>query len=126
MISKIVDRVYIGDAGDVDIRNLDRMGINTVLDLRQLNIDLDHNSESSIIGVRAAVERLEVHYRKNRTILVHCHGGIDRAPFIVALWLHLCDNFTLRDAYALVGEKRPQTIEHWEWAEALGVIHDDM
>jgi len=126
MISRIIDRIYIGDEADVDVRNLDRIGINTVLDLRHLNINLDHNRESSVIGVRTSVERLETYYRKNRTILVHCHAGIDRAPFIVALWLCTHDNFTFGEAYAFVKGKRPQTIEHWEWAEALGVIHDDM
>lgn len=51
--------------------------------------------------------------------LIHCHGGIDRAPFIAMLYIFLTWTHDIPEAYKLVREKRPQTIEHWEWVEQM-------
>lgn len=55
----------------------------------------------------------------NCKILLHCHGGIDRAPFIAMMYVHRCFDLTHADAYQWVKKQRPQTMEHWDWVDVI-------
>jgi protein-tyrosine phosphatase len=48
-------------------------------------------------------------------VLVHCAGGIDRAPLVVAWFLHTKRGMTIDNAYLLIKEKRPQINQHKDW-----------
>lgn len=48
-------------------------------------------------------------------VLLHCHEGTDRTPFIVMLYITKKNNMPLKDAYNLVKQKRPGTRVHSEW-----------
>ena len=62
--------------------------------------------------------------------LVHCHGGMDRSPFVVAMYLHVYHSRHPFDAYESVKKRRPQTIIHGEWVwpyvKYLGTESDHM
>jgi len=62
--------------------------------------------------------------------LVHCHGGMDRSPFVVAMYLHVHHNKGPFEAYRIVELRRKQTIVHGEWVwpyvEYLGTASDYM
>uniref|UniRef100_A0A6B2LN85 Tyrosine specific protein phosphatases domain-containing protein n=1 Tax=Arcella intermedia TaxID=1963864 RepID=A0A6B2LN85_9EUKA len=42
-----------------------------------------------------------------KNILVHCDGGVNRAPTIVVGYLISKENYTLRDAFTLLSKVRP-------------------
>jgi protein-tyrosine phosphatase len=48
-------------------------------------------------------------------ILIHCTGGIDRAPFVVASYLVKVYGLDLADAYRQIKKVRPGVCEHPEW-----------
>ena len=78
------------------------------------------------IELRTATYMLEQLAEKYKRILVHCMGGIDRSPFVVAYWQviyngkDICETkvdlkFWISAVYKVIREKRPQVIEHLEW-----------
>lgn len=52
-------------------------------------------------------------------VLIHCTFGVDRTPFLAAVYLSRKNNIKLRDAYLVVKSKHPQTKLHWDWVEIL-------
>lgn len=48
-------------------------------------------------------------------ILVHCIGGVDRSPFLIASYLERSCGLDLADAYREIKKVRPCIIEHPEW-----------
>jgi predicted protein tyrosine phosphatase len=48
-------------------------------------------------------------------VLVHCFGGVDRSPFLVASFLSLCYKMSLQDAYSEIRKVRPFIARHYEW-----------
>lgn len=52
---------------------------------------------------------------KGTKIMIHCHAGIDRAPFVAAFIIHKMHGMPFREAYEFVATKRPQTMVHPEW-----------
>jgi len=74
--------------------------------------------EAIKIELRTAAYMLELLAGKYERILVHCTAGMDRAPFVVAYWLHKYSSMELWDfnkAYSFVKKKRPFIVEHYEW-----------
>jgi len=115
MINKIMPSIFIGDDRDASsIMLIKDTTITAILDLTNLHIDLVLDDEA-IEQVETAVERLKGLVLRGNNVLVHCHAGIDRAPFVVAYFLYKI-GYNFQEAYDLVKEKRPQTIQHWEWA----------
>lgn len=139
MITWITPNVAIGEYADAINRELlEKEKIDCILCLRIdvsikeeaiknfLEIPLFHVStgrrqglEPIKIELRTAVYILEQLTKKYRRILVHCTAGIDRAPFVVALYLQ-CNKWgmnvrDIEESYKIIKEKRPQIIEHMEW-----------
>jgi protein-tyrosine phosphatase len=54
-------------------------------------------------------------HEPNTKILIHCTGGIDRAPFVVASYLVKVYGLDLADAYRQIKKVRPGVCEHPEW-----------
>lgn len=76
------------------------------------------------IQCKTASYMLELLTEKYKKILVHCTGGIDRAPFVVALYMGKADSefatlsdlkYWVAEAYKFIKGKRPQIIPHLEW-----------
>ena len=89
-----------------------------------------HKGQTNVkIQCKTAVYMLELLAEKYNRILVHCTAGIDRAPFIVALYManielahqgdYAFQNNDLKhwmsEAYKVIKEHRPQIIKHLEW-----------
>ena len=91
----------------------------------------DNNEEQVNVKLqlKTAAYMLDLLADRFKRILVHCTGGIDRAPFVVALHmskmeLEYQDDYVLSrtdlafwvdKAYKFIKEKRPQIIRHMEW-----------
>lgn len=103
---------------------------NNVVLLRKENIDLIINvrtefafdfSEMSYTLIYDRVKKIAILLTAlsnlNAKVLVHCLEGIDRTPFIVMLYIAQKDSMTLKDAYDIVKQKRPETRFHWKWVE---------
>lgn len=115
MITEILPRVYIGDEQDANSLTLiKRYEITALLDLRNLHID-EKLDDEGILQIKRAASELSRLIGKGHTVLVHCHAGMDRAPFLVAYYLYKYKLELFRQAYDFVKEKRPQTLQHWEW-----------
>jgi len=121
MISHIWGNIFIGDEQDaMSWGYIKRNGITAILDLRELHIDLKLDKEA-IHQVEDAIIELKRLTKNGNKTLVHCHAGIDRAPFIVAYYLHVYAGYPFQDAYDFVKWKRPQTIQHMEWFKQFAV-----
>ena len=48
-------------------------------------------------------------------VLIHCFGGVDRAPFLAAAFLSFSRQIQLNDAYSDIRKIRPFVVEHYEW-----------
>jgi hypothetical protein len=61
-------------------------------------------------------------------ILVRCIWGVDRTPFLAAVYVKQKYDKTWADAYKYVAAKHPQTQFHWDWIEMLdaGFSHDKL
>lgn len=120
MINHILGNIYIGDDRDTSKKNLKRLEITAMLDLRELHID-EKLDEDAILEVKEATVLLEVLLRRENKVLVYCHAGIDRSPFVVAHYLYRIAGYSIQDAYDLMKHHRPQTIQHWEWFKQFTV-----
>ena len=114
MINHIWGNIYIGNDRDTSPANLKRFGITAILDLTELHID-ERLDEEAMDQVDYAIMKLSRLLSKGNKVLVHCHAGIDRAPFVVAGYLYAYENQTFTDSYDFVKWKRPQTMQHWDW-----------
>ena len=148
MITWITKNVAIGEYIDAINRELlEKEKIDCILCLRFdvsikeeaiknfLEIPLFHISvgchqglEPIKVELRTSAYMLKLLAKKYKRILVHCTAGMDRSPFVVALYLAKwkCDTewtyglpsdfkYWFTEAYKLIKEKRPQIIEYVEW-----------
>ena len=133
MISKITDQIYIGDQVDATNKELlEQLNFNCILNLNDRE-DLDEEKISKQLGINYIVYKIpekkqfkirlheaseilkNLEDTKYDKILVHCEAGIDRAPFVVALYLSKKLNVPIHKAYNIVKYFRPQTFVHTEW-----------
>lgn len=118
MITKIREGLYLGDASaQLDLAEptftLDLTGWG--FDLEPMKNDAQHIEVSRIVGTIKNIRDAHI------PVLVKCHGGIDRSPFIVACYLTLetwleTGNWIGHMIYA-DGVKRlhPATFIHDDW-----------
>jgi len=111
----IWDNIYIGDEHDASSFKLTR-GFK-ILDLRELHID-EKQDLKAVYQIYHALSELTYLHNQGK-VLVHCNAGIDRAPFVVALWFHITKGYDFDTSYDFVKKKRPQAIQHWEWYPSL-------
>jgi protein-tyrosine phosphatase len=130
MISKINDNIYIGDQLDaLNKELLEKYKFDVVINLNN-RIDPEEEKIVSSTGasyVEADYEMdfkemlknisysLEEYSNAGLKTLVHCEAGIDRAPFVVALYFSTKNNIELSRAYNVVKYFRRQIMEHYEW-----------
>lgn len=137
MITPITKKIYIGEKGDVTENNIDwlfhnrNIEIDCVLDLTDIpnekEADLCNTSGVEYIKIPVPSKKqfkqplakaatvLEKLVKQYDHIIVHCDAGIDRAPFVVALYLSNVAHLSLGQAYNIVKANRKETVEHYEW-----------
>jgi len=147
MITKITENLYIGDHDDVVNHNADELNqLLSCLEVTAIVNLMETEDEREVTLIKEAMKKgaqvkyfwmpigtgeqdlylefvqackkLEELLTKNETVLLHCLGGIDRAPFITALYLSKKLCIPVQDAYLIVRKKR-QIVEHYEWLAAL-------
>ena len=84
-----------------------------IIDLRDWDAERTF-AEEDYQYIDGIIEDIKIGLTYGKT-LVHCHGGMDRSPFIVAMYLHVHHNMPPLEAYDLVQKRRKQTIIHGEW-----------
>lgn len=130
MLSRIKENLYLGDENAPRLLSeVEPDKATLILDLREWKFDLEpmcyDSQRKEIQGfVTIILNALDA----NVPTLVHCHGGIDRSPFIVACVLFI-ENFLethhkddyprfYSDAmgfYELVKDKHTSTFIHDDW-----------
>lgn len=120
-MNEIVPRLWLGDASD-SIQSSAPKNIICLMheampqNPRGIWMPLFRNDISARRSQLDATARLiDSYLKEGESVLVHCAGGIDRAPLIVAWYLHRFQNMTLDEAYKIVKEKRPQINLHPDW-----------
>ena len=110
-MNKILDRLYVGEVREVQNREpLMREGIMFPIDVRT-QFDKKQNPLPTIWdfawGIMDLMERGKV--------FIHCHGGIDRSPFIATMVVKLYHGITWEEAWDIVSKARPQALHHDDW-----------
>jgi len=116
----IDENVAIGNL--LDSRNKDllkREGIDLVIDVRPFY----RGVQNATMRILQEVARLIVIASQKHKILLYCLGGIDRSPFLAAIYFHLKYNVSLNKAYKIISEKHPKTFEHYEWVKMFQEIN---
>ena len=110
----ILENLYIGDEQDSKDFWITQEPLYTTFDLRGWNIDEKGMTPGTAYFLEKLCENIDI-ARSLGPVLVHCHAGMDRAPFVVAVYFVLEHGFTPNDAYKFVKSRRPQTIVHDDW-----------
>ena len=137
-INWIVNRLAIGEYSDIEVDRLTREHVTCVLCVREtisredvdimvkakvrimfcpLKVDPDQNPMEYMRECKIAVMFLNKAMLDGERVLVYCTAGMDRSPFIVALYMS-SPFYTLnklREAYKEIKKKRPVILEHEEW-----------
>jgi len=118
MISWIDDYLAIGDDSDsMKHQALRSAGVDLIVDIRNLFYG---DEDEPTLKTKRIAKLLGELSQQGFKILIYCHAGIDRSPFIGMLYLCYKYDIDYAKAYAWVKEKRPQIVEHWEWVEVIG------
>jgi protein tyrosine/serine phosphatase len=133
-MSEILDRIFIGSQQDaINEAFIKQKSISSIINVNNREIDEERIlirkygfiqyiylfcNYYNISNLKMAAGYLYGAYHdssKKYNILVHCEGGIDRAPFVVAFFLHFELKIPIEKAYQMIRKIRPQIIEHYEW-----------
>ncbi len=116
-MNKIITGLYVGDQADGNNFFLSQ-NPHVIIDLTGWAFDLDQNKDNIeyVIKVCKIIQKC---LEGDIPCLVHCHAGIDRAPFMAAAFLYIFRPYNLYDAYNLVKKNRPQTIIHDDWLKGF-------
>jgi protein-tyrosine phosphatase len=122
LIEWVDEHVAIGnwiDARDSNV--LRNEGIDLIIDARSL---FDDRAGRSLRTPRLEliVREADILIALGKTdakVLVRCHHGRDRSPFVAMVYLSRKRAMSYHDAYHLVKQKRPMTVFHWDWVKLL-------
>ncbi len=116
-INWVDSNLAIGDIADVTLRDqLRQHGIEMIIDIRLYFTGSGDTPPLPSIW-KAANEVLKL--SETNKILIYCQAGIDRSPFFAMLYYKLKHGCDYPEAYDYIQQKRPQTIQHWEWVEMI-------
>jgi hypothetical protein len=114
---------YVAVGGWTDaffIENLKKEGIELIIDARTL-FDRVYGVEKKplVDKVLKAGDMLVALTDHDCQVLIRCHEGIDRTPFVAMIYVSKKYGMPYKEAYELVKQKRPQTVFHWDWVKML-------
>ena len=118
-VNWIDDRVCVGDIADVQMRDgLREMGIEFILDVRIHFHAAGIQDMAPLPSVwKFAGDILEL--SEKGKVLIHCHGGIDRSPFVAMLYYKLKHGCDYEEAYNHIAKIRPQCLVHDQWVRLV-------
>jgi protein-tyrosine phosphatase len=113
--------VAVGGWKDVFfVDDLKEADIDLIIDARTLFYPIYGSEKTPLVNkVMKAGDMLVALTELEAKVLVRCHEGIDRTPFVAMVYVSKKYNKSYKDAYAFVKKKRPQTVFHWEWVKLL-------
>jgi len=76
---------------------------------------LNDGGKAEIARVRLAGQLIDWNWNNQRGILIHCGGGIERSPLVVAMWMSQRFFMTLDEAYDWIKQRRPQAEDRRHW-----------
>lgn len=121
----VTPNVWLGSLGDTQDRELlARAGIRAILNVSHTHDTPTHKDivlfKVGIIEdsrksnpVLEAVELLDMVVARYGVVLVHCHVGVNRSPFIVTLWLVTKAGMSFEDATRLTKVKLCSWMDQW-------------
>jgi hypothetical protein len=120
--SEIIGRLFVGDLQDAV--KFDGMIISVLGDVpacepkRSIQLPFLINGRATLDSTAGLIDAA---LALDQRILVHCEEGSERAPLVVAWFLHTRRAMTLEAAYDLLKRKRPIVRDRRKWLE--GFIH---
>jgi len=120
VIRKIRENLYLGDEESPQLLSeLEPVKPNVILDLRGWRFDVEPMTDDGRLYINRLLHVMSTAIWNDIPVLVHCHGAMDRSPFLVACWLWFeylweQDENGL-DAYDEIKKIHPQTIIHDDW-----------
>ena len=116
MISKILDRLFVGDS-NFHREDLETLGITNIINVGGANLPytqvtywqrLSDDGKNELWKFTTVLSRLErlLTYSYQPKVLVCCRAGMSRSVFIILLWLEK-NGMSRDEAYAFIKKKHP-------------------
>jgi hypothetical protein len=132
VISHIIDNLYLSglDAAKLYANNITRLYVHEepmdVYGGETIHVPILEKKPNSTIdrnGALVSLERLNQTFNiiddyvlSNEPLLIHCHGGVERSPLVLAWYLTASDKFkTLSSAYEFLKSKRSVVSNRIYW-----------
>jgi len=115
MLTKIRENLYVGDDSAGVYFESDKDTPVIIIDISHWRFDLDKFYERDRGEINDILSVIRRSVRKGYPTLVHCHGGIDRSPFIIACYLAVEERRCGYESYQEVKRLHPPTIIHDDW-----------
>ena len=118
-ISWVDENLAIGDIADIQMRDaLREMGVEFILDVRIHFHSAGVSDMAPLPSIwKFANDILELSERGK--VVVNCHGGIDRSPFVAMLYYKLKHGCDYEEAYNHIAKIRPQCLVHDQWVRLV-------
>jgi len=119
--SEIIPGLFLGDLQDA--AQFDGIVISVLPDLpegepaRAISMPFLANGRASLDSTAALIDAA---LKLDQRILVHCEEGCERAPLVVAWFLHRRRGMSVDDAYATIKQARPMVRDRRSW---LGIYN---
>ena len=125
MYNKIIENLYVGSIHDAIQFRQDKMDavILCVLENRPdeepfkayhipIITESGHAHMDQLNHIAFFLETL---LDKGTEVMVNCAAGMERSPLAIAYYLSYSKGISIEEAYKIVKEKRPQTMDRRDW-----------
>jgi protein tyrosine phosphatase len=127
-INKIINNLYLGDAGFVFENDLPNISLiinccpevnmhykNLTNNITYLKFNDDPNDSNKLLKLLKDTRTLEIiheHLQQNKIVLVHCAQGIQRSATVVACYILKYNNTEIKPTILHIKHQRPQSFEN--------------
>jgi len=123
--------IFLGNKWNLSPSTLKRLNIEYILSLRLqpsrlgsdftiLHCPMDDFGRTDLTGLFDKLFNfLEEAKAKNKKVLVHCEGGINRAPTICMAYLVSHEGYTLKEAYEYIKNIQPKVAPREDYIKQL-------
>jgi len=136
--AKVLDFLFCGDLYNATKRQLQEFQIEYILNLRKerprgtpiehrlLHCPLDDYGSTNLCEIwRLCFDFIDEAKEGGKKVLVHCDGGVNRAPTIVAGYLVSREKWTLKEAFEHLKQIRPQIAPRVHYIDQLRQLERD-
>lgn len=116
------DNVSVGGWRDaITSSRLRNTGADFVVDARALfdQVLYGYRRVPIVDRILRTADLLATCSEKGPKIMIRCHHGRDRSPFVAMVYVSRKYDMNYRDAYVTVKQKVPRTVYHWDWVRLL-------